>query len=167
MPNNIEIKAKVKDFPATQKIINTIADGLPSKISQWDTFFHSSSGRLKLRDFGNGKGELISYFRSDADGPTVSEYSICVTHCPADLRNVLAMTLGVRGEVKKMRSLYHVGRTRIHLDEVEQLGTFLELEVVMADEESHDKGKAEAADLLKTLCVSTEDLVSCAYVDLL
>ena len=69
--------------------------------------------------------------------------------------------------VRKTRHLYFVGRTRIHLDRVEGLGDFLELEVVLTEEDSIEGGEVEAHRLMEPLGVLSEDLVPDAYVDLL
>ena len=42
---------------------------------------------------------------------------------------LLTAALGVRGQVIKTRTLYIAGQTRIHIDQVQGLGDFLELEV--------------------------------------
>jgi len=167
MPNNIEIKARVAEREPTLKLIESVADDAPTTIFQWDTFFRCSSGRLKLRDFGNETGQLIAYHRPDTDAPVVSDYAISETHSPAELRAVLESSLGISGEVKKTRQLYKVGRTRIHLDSVEGLGNFLELEVVLGAEEEQSAGVLEAQQLMQALNIAEADLISCAYVDLL
>ena len=69
--------------------------------------------------------------------------------------------------MRKHRTLYLVGRTRVHLDRVESLGHFLELEVVLAEGESPDAGVKEARVLMTALGLGDEQLVEGAYVDLL
>jgi predicted adenylyl cyclase CyaB len=69
--------------------------------------------------------------------------------------------------VRKQRTLYLVGRTRVHLDRVESLGHFLELEVVLATGESADAGIKEARALMTALGLTDDQLVEGAYVDLL
>ena len=59
------------------------------------------------------------------------------------------------------------GRTRIHLDRVEDLGHFLELEVVMTDGEPAEAGVAIAHALLAKLGIAPDQLIERAYVDLL
>jgi predicted adenylyl cyclase CyaB len=73
----------------------------------------------------------------------------------------------MRGIVRKRRLLYLVGRTRIHLDEVEGLGAFLELEVMLDDAQAEEEGEAIARRLLADLGVRDEDRVAAAYIDLL
>jgi predicted adenylyl cyclase CyaB len=78
-----------------------------------------------------------------------------------------ALANGLAGRVKKHRKLFLVGRTRIHIDEVEHLGHFLELEVVLADDEPLEVGVSEAHGLIKRLGILPHQLVEEAYVDLL
>lgn len=166
MARNIEIKARVADMKVMAERAANIADEGPWTIEQDDTFFGCRDGRLKLRDFGNGNGELIFYRRPDQAGPGQSEYRITPTEDPDGLRAVLADALGVVGRVRKKRMLYLADRTRIHLDHVEGLGDFLELEVVLADGESSSVGEAVAHFLMERLRVRDADLVDVAYVDL-
>lgn len=167
MARNIEIKARVADPKRMAERASEVADEGPWTIEQDDTFFGCERGRLKLRDFGNGNGELIFYRRPDQAGPGQSEYRITPIEDPEGLRAILADALGIVGRVRKRRSLFLSGRTRIHLDHVEALGDFLELEVVLADGESSRAGEAEAHMLMERLHIAEDDLVEVAYVDLM
>ena len=167
MPNNIEIKAKLRHPDAVANTAKALSDTDLNVLEQRDTFFYAPSCRLKLREFSDGTGELISYLRPDTKDPTGSEYSISSTNNPAELRTVLTMALGVRGEVIKTRRLYISGRTRIHLDDVQGLGHYMELEVVMNAGDSNDGGVQEAQDLMNRLGIEASDLVDQAYIDLL
>jgi adenylate cyclase class IV len=60
-----------------------------------------------------------------------------------------------------------VGQTRIHLDEVEDLGTFLELEVVLDEDQTTEEGAEIARKLMKDLDVADTTLIHQAYIDLL
>ncbi len=136
-------------------------------IAQEDTFFHTPQGRLKLRVLSADRGQLIYYERADSSGPRRSEYFISTTNEPQSLKTLLSASLGVRGVVQKERLLYHVGITRIHLDQVTGLGSFLELEVVLNSGESEEEGQAIAAELMAKLKIEPSDLVEVAYIDLL
>jgi len=124
-------------------------------------------GRLKLREFADGTGELIFYERPDQPGPKLSQYDR--SPCPDALAvlRALSAALGVRGVVKKRRHVVLVGNTRIHLDEVEGLGSFVELEVVLRDSDSVSAGERTVADLLRALGIPVSSLISGAYLDLL
>ncbi|HUJ11868.1 MAG TPA: class IV adenylate cyclase [Verrucomicrobiae bacterium] len=167
MPRNVEIKARVRDRSALLARAQKIGASRPVEIVQEDTFFACSTGRLKLRAFSESHGELIFYRRPDSTQPKESQYTICPTSCPSKLRELLASALGECGRVRKKRTLLLVGKTRIHIDEVEGLGDFAELEVVLSEKDTVDKGIAEARQLMRELGISEQDLVDKAYVDLL
>ena len=167
VPRNIEIKARVDDLPALQMRVKALADRGPLEIAQDDTFFACPGGRLKLRTFSASAGELIFYARPDVSGPKESRYLLSATAEPETLRSVLTAAYGTVGRVIKLRTLYLLGRTRVHLDRVEGLGDFLELEVVLHDDEPSAVGVAEAEALLERLGIGPDRLVSAAYVDLL
>lgn len=164
---NIEIKARVFDFLDAIRKADQIADQGPAEIAQDDTFFNCDGGRLKLRQFSEGKGELIFYRRVNQAGPKESFFIRSQTIEPETLREALTLAYGQAGRVIKKRTLYLVGRTRIHLDRVEGLGEFLELEVVLSEGDSLDDGVAEAERIMRELGIQQSQLVQTAYVDLL
>jgi predicted adenylyl cyclase CyaB len=167
MSRNIEIKAHIESVEALTAKAAALADEGPIEIAQDDTFFRCDSGRLKLRVFSNGTGELIYYRRANHYGPKESFYLISPTSAPDSLRESLSLAYGQVGRVRKHRKLFLVGRTRVHLDEVEGLGHFLELEVVLADDEPAGAGVREARELLEKLDIKASQLIDDAYVDLL
>ena len=167
MPANIEIKARARNFADLQRRAEALSDTPAEVIPQEDTFFPTAKGRLKLRQLAPDHAQLVYYERTDGSGPKRSNYSIFETRDPEGLKTVLRQALGVRGVVRKTRNLYLVGQTRIHLDEVEGLGEFMELEVVLRPEQSDAEGQAIARDLMTRLGVQEEDLLEGAYMDLL
>lgn len=167
MPRNIEIKARVSSLEQLETSTRSIRSEPVQLLTQDDTFFHCNAGRLKLRDFGNGRGELIAYRRPDQAGPKTSQYRISPSSDPDGLRRTLSEALGVLGRVRKRRRVIMIGRTRLHLDRVEGLGDFMELEVVLEDGESIDAGMQEAESLMADLAISPADLIEGAYIDLL
>src|SRR4051812_8863814 len=167
MPANVEIKARLRDAAALHARAAALADGHPVLIRQTDTFFSLPRGRLKLRDFGDGSGELIFYDRPERAGPKVSDYHLTPTNDPIGLREALASALGVAGVVRKTRTLYLVGQTRVHVDAVEGLGDFMELEVVLRDGQGAGEGERVAREFMTKLGIADADLVTGAYIDLL
>jgi adenylate cyclase class IV len=162
VPRNIEIKARISSvqelLPRALKVVGAGA-GLgaePERIEQDDTFFQVPHGRLKLRQFADGSAELIHYHRPDSAAAKASDY---VRGC------------GVLGRVRKTRLLVLVARagfhTRIHLDQVQGLGDFMELEVVLADGQSDAQGAAHANALMQQLGLQGVPRESGAYLDLL
>ena len=167
MARNVEIKARVDSLDAIEHLAAALSGQEPAFIDQDDTFFTCANGRLKLRAFSDGSGELIFYQRADASGPKESFYVISATDEPDTLREALSHAYGVIGRVKKHRTVFMAGRTRIHLDRVEGLGEFLELEVVLREGETVEAGMEEARTLMVGLGVAPEQLLSGAYLDLL
>jgi predicted adenylyl cyclase CyaB len=167
MPRNIEIKARLANPAATRALVAASADRGPESLAQTDTFFPVPWGRLKLREFSDRPAELIYYRRPDAPGPSESQWAKVTVPDAAAVRELLAGALGVRGQVVKQRTLFFVGRTRVHLDEVRDLGDFLELEVVLEDGEPTGAGTEEAQRLLRLFGIPGEALVPEAYIDLL
>ncbi|HET8562802.1 MAG TPA: class IV adenylate cyclase, partial [Candidatus Binatia bacterium] len=148
-------------------IAAAVADHGPTEIFQDDTFFSCPHGRLKLRAFSDTEGELIFYQRADIAGPKESFYVVSPTPSPNTLREALSFAYGQIGRVRKHRTLFLAGRTRIHLDRVEGLGEFLELEVVLSEDEPVETGVAIANQLLAKFAISPQQLIKEAYIDLL
>ncbi|MBN2074899.1 MAG: class IV adenylate cyclase [Dehalococcoidales bacterium] len=167
MPANVEIKARITDREATSKLVERISVSKPERIYQEDTFFFSQKGRLKLRVFADVSGELIYYKRPDTFEPGLCEYQRTELSDPEFVRKCFSETLGIRGSIRKQRTLYNTGSTRIHLDKVDNLGDFLELEVVLGPDDTQEKGKEIIEKLMSQLEIDPQDLVSCAYIDLL
>ena len=167
MARNIEIKARIPSVEAVAPKAAAVATEGPVDIVQDDTFFRCGNGRLKLRAFSAASGELIFYRRPDQQGPKESFYLRSPTTEPDTLRESLTLAYGQSGRVRKHRTLFLAGRTRIHLDRVEGLGDFLELEVVLGENEGSEAGVREAQELMAALGVEPSRLIEGAYVDLL
>ena len=167
MARNVEIKARAGNVAELMARVARMAMSGPEQIAQDDTFFRCPEGRLKLRAFSDGAGQLIFYKRPDTEGPKTSSYSIAPVENADAMRETLAAALGQSGRVRKRRTLFLVGRTRVHIDRVEDLGNFLELEVVLEEGEPEADGVREAEELLAALAIPQSALVDRAYVDLL
>jgi adenylate cyclase len=170
MARNVEIKARFADDTEADRVerrARELATAPVQTLTQDDSFFRCASGRLKLRVFADGQGELIAYHRADTAGPKTSTYCRTPAADPEGLRAALTAACGLVGRVRKQRLLVMAGRTRIHLDTVEGLGRFLELEVVLRDDEPACDGVDEAEALMTRLGVSPGWLVEGAYLDLL
>ncbi|OGN90771.1 MAG: hypothetical protein A2Y88_00040 [Chloroflexi bacterium RBG_13_48_10] len=167
MPANIEIKARVHDFNRLQRKAEQLSETPCQVISQEDTFFICPRGRIKLRELGPQRGQLVYYQREDVSGPKHSEYKIFDTDDPAGLKKILSEAFGVRGVIKKIRYLYMVGQTRIHLDDVDELGKFMELEVVLQPDQTDAEGQAIAENFMQKLDIKEGDLINTAYMDMM
>nr|XP_023011928.1 uncharacterized protein LOC111502156 [Leptinotarsa decemlineata] len=166
---NVEIKAEVYNLDKLVELVKALAPQRHEIIIQKDTFYKVPNGRLKLRKFENGSGELIYYERPDTEGPKMCLYEKS-SILPENLNSIhttLEKALGTKIVVNKIRQLFMVGQTRVHVDSVEDLGDFMELEVVLKDEQTSEEGEKIAFDIMEKLEISKENLISGAYADLL
>jgi predicted adenylyl cyclase CyaB len=163
---NIELKARVRDLAAARAIAHDIATSYLGTMSQVDTYFHCSHGRLKLREIDGATAELIAYARADDVQAKPSDYRrIDVTACPG-IKEALADALGVWKVVRKRREVFLVDNVRIHLDEVDGLGTFLECEAVLSAEHDESSGRAKLDELSRRFAIQPADLIRGSYSDL-
>src|SRR5262245_11084026 len=126
---NIEIKACSNN-------INTIRDYLlkqhadhPGIDKQTDTYFDVPHGRMKLRE-GNIENALIHYYRENKSGPKASHVILYQTDPTGKLKDLLTTALNVKVIVKKKREIYFIGNVKFHIDEVDGLGSFVEIEAI-------------------------------------
>lgn len=168
MKRNVEIKARAERPGQLEEIAAVLRGrGLVERILvQRDTFFRCETGRLKLREEG-GAAELIFYSRGAAAAARESRYWRAAVAEGGAMAALLGAAHGTSGVVEKRRRLFLVGQTRVHLDEVTGLGDFLELEVVLREEQSVEEGQSIARALLAELGVAERALVGPAYVELL
>jgi adenylate cyclase class IV len=169
MPRNIEIKARLRSIEALLPRASALAGSDAERIEQDDSFFtlQAGRGRLKLRQFADGSAELIHYHRDDSADAKASDYVRVPVPDAAALREALARACGLLGRVRKTRWLLLVGQTRVHLDRVEGLGDFMELEVVLRDTQSDAEGTAIAEALMHELGLAAAERLAGAYLDLL
>ena len=167
MARNVEIKARARDAATLHRRALELSRRPPTVLQQDDVFYGCQTGRLKLRRETGRIGQLIWYQRPNMEGPKISQYSIVEVESAALLDSLLSEALGRIGVVSKTRSLYIVDQTRIHLDEVEGLGNFLELEVVLRSDQTTEDGETVACKLMTALEVDDCDLLSGAYIDML
>ena len=164
---NIEIKSPLTDRPGTEERLRSLGAKHEWTRRQVDTFFNSPSGWLKLREAEGCQAELISYRRSVEDsGPRESDYHILRIDEASELLSVLESSLGSLGRVEKRRALWIHRNTRIHLDRVEGLGDFLELETVLAGIDSAE-GTAESEEVIHLLKLDRKSFISVPYLELL
>jgi predicted adenylyl cyclase CyaB len=162
---NIELKARCHDLAHATHVCEKIGARAHGDIHQTDTYFNVPAGRLKVRENQPGRTELIYYLRADNRHSKESDYDI-VPATP-ELRAMLARALGVRAVVTKTRGLWLWHNVRIHLDNVEKLGAFIEFEAVLGDGFDDADGHAKVARLRAEFDIADTDLVACSYRELL
>ncbi len=167
MSRNVEIKARLSSIEDLLPRVASFADTGPVLIHQDDTFFNCPNGRLKLRILAPDRGELVFYQRPDEPGPKESFYIVSETAQPYTLLEALTLAYGATDHVVKDRTLFMVGPTRVHLDRVEDLGDFLELEVVLGENDLFEDGVSAANEILARLQIAPDQMVTGAYADLL
>ncbi|MCW5925158.1 MAG: class IV adenylate cyclase [Saprospiraceae bacterium] len=136
---------------------------------QTDTYFKMpmGAGRLKLRQ-GNIENNLIHYQRSDDAEARVSDVALAPVADAAALKNILTRALGVWVEVKKRREIYFIENVKFHLDELEGLGQFVEIEAIATNPDIPlERLQAQCAHFMAMLSILPDDIVAASYSDLL
>jgi predicted adenylyl cyclase CyaB len=164
---NVEIKVRLRERARVETQLTRLGARDLGVETQFDVFYASRRGRLKLRESSRDGAALIFYERSDAPALRHSDYDLVRVPDAAALRRLLDASLGRTGELRKQRHLYLLDNVRVHLDEVTHLGSFLELEAVVDATHSEAECAARAAELLGSFGIAPEDRLAVAYVDLL
>ena len=164
--NNIEIKTPVRDLASLLRHVDALGAEFTWEHRQRDVFFHVREGYLKLRLVADEPPELIAYAREPGTKPRPSDYDIARGGDGVALETALTRSLGVRGVVEKTRRLYVWEHTRLHIDEVAGLGTFLELETVVRDI-TMDEARAETDRVIAALKLDAADFLDRPYLELL
>ncbi|MCP3984387.1 MAG: class IV adenylate cyclase [bacterium] len=161
---NIEIKARCADLASARARAEAIATSWVGAERQVDTYFCTRRGRLKLRESSRAGAQLIPYLRPDQQGPKRSDYQLVPVPEPEETLRLLRELLGVHKVVRKQREIAMVGNVRIHLDRVEGLGTFLELEAVFdASPEAEVEERRKVDRLMEQLGIRAADLIDTSY----
>ncbi len=165
MPRNLEVKARIGSIERAISVARSIHAQPDAELEQTDTYFRVTHGRLKLREVGPHRAELIYYRRMEASARRISDFEICAIQDPSCLKDLLRSANGIQAVVRKRRRVFLLDGSRIHIDEVEDLGSFLEFEVpvVSSEEEAHRK----LAFLIEKFDVRETDFYRGSYVDLI
>jgi adenylate cyclase class 2 len=164
---NLELKAIDRDQARSREICEGLGAEDGGVLHQEDIYFDVSRGRLKLRRERGEPAHLIAYERSDESGQRESRYRLVEIEDDVELEAALAGALGIEAVVKKARRLFLYEGVRIHLDRVEGLGSFIELEGLAAPDDA-DLARLEAplTNLRHSLDIHDADLVGGSYCDL-
>ncbi|MEL6696322.1 MAG: class IV adenylate cyclase [Bacteroidota bacterium] len=165
---NIEIKARTTRHEAIRKTLQDLSARSVGLDHQVDTYFHCENGRLKLRQ-GNIEQSLIHYNRSDQAGPKASHVHLFhPQNGTEELKAVLVSAYGIWKVVDKKREIYFVDNVKIHLDKVEGLGTFVEIEAIDKDGSvGQEKLHAQCAHFMDLFEIAEGDLLSSSYSDMI
>ncbi len=164
---NIETKAKIHDLESLKNILSN-NNAVFIKISdQVDHYFNCTTGRLKLRISDNKRGALIYYERENTLDSKDSYFKTLDVSDYESLKDMLTKSLGIKAVVTKKRKKYKFQNTFIHIDEVKDLGLFVELESVVSDLDDYDKILEEHKIVQKLIKINSNDFISESYSDLL
>lgn len=164
---NVEIKAKSNNHEVIRKYLNDRSAEFKGIDHQVDTYFVVPNGRLKLRR-GNVENNLIFYNRDNQSGPKQSDIAFSKIAPDSKIREVLDMALGVLVEVDKKKEIYFIENVKFHIDTVEDLGTFMEIEAIDYDGViGVEKLQEQCSFFMNELHVREEDLLTNSYSDML
>ena len=164
---NIEIKAKSNNHEKIREFLTSHDADFQGIDRQIDTYFKVNNGRLKLRE-GNIENYLIYYEREDKGGPKQSNVTLFKSTPESSLKSILVNANGILTIVDKKREIYFIDNVKFHIDTVQELGTFIEIEAI--DKEGNigrEKLLEQCNRYLELFEVPESDLISVSYSDLL
>jgi predicted adenylyl cyclase CyaB len=161
---NVEIKARCPDPERVRAILRERQARFAGVDQQVDTYFRVPQGRLKLRE-GKIENALIFYRRPNESGPKTSD--VLLYPASPGLKEILAAALGVLVAVEKRREISYLANVKIHVDQVEELGSFVEVEA--AGDANADRAAllAQCRELMEGFGIREADLVAESYSDML
>ena len=164
---NIEIKARTGRVEEIRQFLQEQGAEFKGVDEQTDTYFNVSNGRLKLRQ-GKIENNLIFYNRPDQPGPKQSDFDLVKIEDAEKFKELLEKAIGVKVVVKKKREIYYIKNVKFHLDTLEGLGNFVEIEAgnkthSLTVEELH----RQCEYYLKEFGIKEEDLIDQSYSDML
>jgi predicted adenylyl cyclase CyaB len=160
---NIELKARLADYAAAVRVASAIATSRLGTQHQIDTYFHCHHGRLKLRQIDGLRAELVWYDRPDQADVKASDYQLVPLSNPETLKGALTAALGIRAIVEKRREIFLYHNVRIHLDDVTNLGRFIEFEAVLGPDIDEAAGRAQVDSLMRHFAIASADLLPNSY----
>lgn len=164
---NVELKAKCSDPQKVRELLESRGTEYKGLDHQIDTYFRVPKGRLKLRE-GNIENALIFYERSNQDGPKDSKVILYSSSPGSSLKETLLGACGELVVVDKQRHIYFIDNVKFHVDLVEGLGSFCEIEAIdKTGDIGRDRLLQQCQDYMKLLGIPKTDLISCSYSDLL
>jgi adenylate cyclase class 2 len=164
---NIELKARDPDPSVSLEACRALGADDHGEIWQRDTYFNVTNGGLKLREESPGRPHLIQFVRASEPQQRESQYRIIEVGDGGALRAALTETIGRQGVVEKRRRLFLWRNARIHLDLVEQLGDFIELEAVAPTDSDLTAEHALIDELRAALSITDDRLLAVGYAELL
>jgi len=164
---NIEIKARCQNADYIRQILNEQNADFKGEDHQIDTYFHCQNGRLKLRE-GTIEHHLIHYHREDKSGPKKSIVTLYRPQPGSNLKEILIEALGILVVVDKQREIYFIDNIKFHIDTVDKLGSFVEIEAIdKTGDIGEDRLKKQCEKYIQLFQIGADDLIDGSYSDLL
>lgn len=164
---NIEIKAKCNDPANIRNILIEKKALFKGTDNQKDTYFKVKNGRLKMRE-GNIEYSLIHYDREDISGPKRSDVLFYHPRKEDLIKQQLQKAIGTLVIVNKKREIYYIDNVKFHIDEVEKLGSFVEIEAIdKIGNIGAEKLYEQCKEYLQLFQIEDEDLITNSYSDML
>lgn len=164
---NIEMKARCADPQRIRALLQERQAEFRGLDFQRDTYFRVPRGRLKLRE-GRIENNLIYYERDNVSAPKESLVSLLPTLPQSPIKEMLSQALGILVVVEKRREIYFIENVKFHIDEITDLGAFVEIEAIDAERTiGKDKLLAQCQEFLRLFEIPPPDLVAASYSDLL
>lgn len=164
---NVEIKAKCIDPQKVRRILREQNARFIGEDHQIDTYFNVPNGRLKLRE-GNIENALIHYQRGDQAGPKKSEVLLYQSKPESSLKPLLVQALGILAVVDKRREIYFIDNVKFHLDRVEKLGDFVEIEAISDNDAKTEQELYEQCRFyINLLEIQEQDLLINSYSNMI
>lgn len=164
---NIEIKARCENPEYIRTILKDQNADFKGTDHQVDTYFKVSDGRLKLRE-GTIENNLIQYNRPNISGPKQSNFALFKTEPNSSLKQLLTNALGKIAVVDKRREIYYIGNIKFHIDEVKELGSFVEIEAAGVDESGEaERLTQQCNEFLQLFKIEDSALIHNSYSDML
>lgn len=164
---NVEIKARYRKTRRTEGLLKRLDAAFVAIERQTDTYYDVENGWLKIRERDSGMAELIQYFRKESEGPWESFYEMVHLKNATKVKQALEMEHGICAVVKKLRHVWIWKNVRIHFDEVEGAGEFLEFEAVIGQGVDAVSGRKRIEYLMKVFGISKKELIYQSYGDIL
>ncbi|MFA5364267.1 MAG: class IV adenylate cyclase [Candidatus Bathyarchaeia archaeon] len=164
----VELKAKVTDHETLREELIQQGATFVGVFEQTDQYFVVPEGRLKLRETkGIDTVELIYYERENIAGPKSDDAFLLKVEDANDFKAMLCKVLFPLVVVEKVREMYVVNGTQVHLDTVTGLGKFIEFERHTLDDSSKlESDRHVLWQLMKTLEIDPKNLETHSYSDL-
>ena len=163
----IEIKARCNRPEQVREVLLANGAVFKGQDHQVDTYFRCPNGRLKLRQ-GQIENNLIHYYRNDQAGPKASHVRLCPTEPDAPLCDLLAEALGVLVTIDKRREIYFIDNVKFHIDTVQGLGGFVEIEAIDIEGTIGESAlQKQCEHYMQLLAICSEDLIETSYSDML